>query len=401
MKGGIIARETLRQMYMIFALLVNILVTMYMIVNDDNTMEAGTQQAHYYRLLYCGIWVICAFWYIRDKYIERSLYDTPKTLALFGLFTLGVCISLWATHSGNLKQLIANALVFVAPYLALVGSYCVSNQYEKKNYIFVLIFVTIIACLYSYFSIYKSYNILGERGHFGVAYYALYLLPIMLASEKRWVRIVCIVIVSVIIVSSVKRGGLLALVLGLMVYLIISRYITNKGFKTAIVLCFILLVLGVFFYFMISYLGDNIIERFLNSDDTTGSGRLDIWASLFKRLQTQDLTLWVFGNGHLSTTQYSWENLTAHNDFIEILYNYGIFNFMVYLFIVISLVRYTLRAITQKNKYAPSLAMIMTIYIILSMISIIILSHTCVLVMISFGLLLGWNEQEKKQIVEV
>lgn len=398
MKGRTIARETLRQTYMIFALLVNILVTMYMIVNDDNTMEAGTQLAHYYRLLFCGIWSICACWYMRDKYIELSLHNTPKPLLWFSVFTLGVCFSLWATHSGNLKPLIANALLFIAPYLALLGSYCVANQYKKQNYIFVLIFVTIIACLYSYFSIYKSYNILGERGHFGVAYYALYLLPIMLACEKRWLRIVCIVIVSVIIVSSVKRGGLIALVLGVMVYLIISRYITNKGFKTAIVLCFILALLCVFFYFMISYLGDNIIERLLDSDDTTGSGRLDIWNSLFERMQTQDLTLWIFGNGHLSTTQYSWENLTAHNDFLEIVYNYGIFNFIVYLFFFISLVVYTLQAIRQKNTYAPSLAMMLTIFTILSMISIIILSHTCVLTMISFGLLLGWNEQETKQL---
>lgn len=398
MRKGTIARETLRQTYMIFALLVNTIVTMYMMINDDNTMQAGTQNAHYFRLLYCGVWIICVCWFIKDKFIDHTLKKTPRPLLWLGICVFGICISLLATHIGNLKQLIANSLLYIAPYFTLIGCYTIASQYNKKTYLFAMIMLTIIACFYSYFSIYNSYNVLGERGHFGVAYYALYLLPVMLSSDKRWLRLISIFIVSIIIISSIKRGGLIALVLGILVYFIISNHISGKGFKKSIILFVTLLSTGIFFYFMITHLGDNIIERLLDSDDTTGSGRLDIWNSLIERLQTQDFTQWIFGNGHLSTTQYSWENLSAHNDFLEMLYNYGVFNFFSYILFFISLIIYTLQAIRQKNQHAPSIAMMLSIYFILSMISIIILSHTCVLAMISFGLLLGWNEQEQKQL---
>ena len=398
MRNGTIAKETLQKAYMIFAFFVNIMVTMYMIINDDNTMQAELQHAHYFRLIFCAVWFICAWWYFSEKHINHSIHNTPKIFLWFTIFTIGVCISLFVTHTGNMKQLIANVLLFIAPFLSLIGCYNIAFQYENRKYIFAVIMLTILACLYSYFSIYSTYNILGERGHFGVAYYALYLLPIMLACDKRWLRVISILIVSVIIISSIKRGGLIALVLGLFAYLIVSQFITKKGLKTAIILFITLVALVILFYFLINYLGDNIIERLSDRDDETGSGRLDIWNSLIQRLSMQDFEFWIFCNGHMSTTKYSWENLTAHNDFLEIVYNYGIINFIFYVLFFLSTIGYTIRSIRQKNKYAPALAAILTIFAVLSVVSIIVLSHTCVLVMISIGTLVGWCEQEKLKI---
>ena len=398
MRNGTIAKETLQKAYMIFAFFVNIMVTMYMIINDDNTMQAELQHAHYFRLIFCAVWFICAWWYFSEKHINHSIHNTPKIFQWFTIFTIGVCISLFVTHTGNMKQLIANVLLFIAPFLSLIGCYNIAFQYENRKYIFAVIMLTILACLYSYFSIYSTYNILGERGHFGVAYYALYLLPIMLACDKRWLRVISILIVSVIIISSIKHGGLIALVLGLFAYLIVSQFITKKGLKTAVILFITLVALVILFYFLINYLGDNIIERLSDRDDETGSGRLDIWNSLIQRLSMQDFEFWIFGNGHMSTTKYSWENLTAHNDFLEIVYNYGIINFIFYVLFFLSTIGYTIRSIRQKNKYAPALAAILTIFAVLSVVSIIVLSHTCVLVMISIGTLVGWCEQEKLKI---
>jgi O-antigen ligase len=155
--------------------------------------------------------------------------------------------------------------------------------------------------------------------------------------------------------------------------------------------------MAAFLFFLIQYLGDDIIERFLDSDDDTGSGRLDIWESLYRRLKTQDITFCIFGNGHLATTMYSWENLTPHNDFLEILYNYGLFNLLIYVSFIFSAIAYTISAIRQKSRLAPCLAMFLIIFLILSTISIIILSHTCTLSMITMGFLIGWNEYDKKQ----
>lgn len=394
MEHGITTVKQLRTTYILFALFINVLVTMYMIINDDNSMEEKAQYAHYFRFLYCAIWSICATWYLKDK-IRGEL--KTHIIKSFVLFTITTCVSLCITHIGNILQLASNLLLFATPCLTIMGCYSYGYRYGKENSTFYLIALTILACAVSYVSIYMTYNVLGERGHFGVAYYALYLLPLILATDKRWIRIISIVVISVIIISSVKRGGLLALALGMFVYLYVSRLVADKSVKSSIVLYVYLIIMAAFLFFLIQYLGDDIVERFLDSDDDTGSGRLDIWESLYRRLKTQDITFWIFGNGHLATTVYSWENLTAHNDFLEILYNYGLFNLLIYVSFIFSAIAYTIRAIRQKSKLAPCLAMFLTIFLILSTISIIILSHTCTLSMITLGFLIGWNEYDKKQ----
>jgi hypothetical protein len=56
-----------------------------------------------------------------------------------------------------------------------------------------------------------------------------------------------------------------------------------------------------------------------------------------------------------------------------------------------------LQAIRQESKYAANLAMLFTIYVTLSMVSIIVLLHTATLALLSYSLLIGWNEHERHQ----
>lgn len=387
-----------RTYYLLFALFINVIATMYMIANDNNTMDANTQHAHYVRFLYCAVWAICATWFVKDR-IRGEL--NTQIIKSFVIFAIGTCVSLFITHVGNKLILVSNLLLFIAPCLTIMGCYTYGYRYGRENAIFYLIAITILASAISYFSIYRSYNILGERGHFGVAYYVLYLLPLILASNKRWMRILSIVIVSIVIISSVKRGGLIALALGMIVYLSVSKIISSSNaIKSFALLVFSLIILGGFLYLAIHYLGGNIIERLFDSNDETGSGRLDIWESLYQRLIKQDITLWIFGNGHMATTEYSWENLTAHNDFLEILYDYGLVNLVIYISFLLSATAYTIRSIRNKSTLAPCMAMLLTIFLTLSMVSIIILSHTCTLSMMGFGLLIGWNEYETRLALE-
>ena len=55
MEHGITTVKQLRTTYILFALFINVLVTMYMIINDDNSMEEKAQYAHYFRFLYCAV----------------------------------------------------------------------------------------------------------------------------------------------------------------------------------------------------------------------------------------------------------------------------------------------------------------------------------------------------------
>jgi hypothetical protein len=111
-----------------------------MIATDDNMMEANMQNAHYFRLIFCGVWLVCAWWYVRDKHIEHTIQDTPTLFRWFIIFTIGICISLMATHIGNIKQFDSFRIMFVCGIIA----YSVQSSFiVMQPVVFPLLFVFI------------------------------------------------------------------------------------------------------------------------------------------------------------------------------------------------------------------------------------------------------------------
>ncbi|MGN0235333.1 MAG: O-antigen ligase family protein [Paludibacteraceae bacterium] len=357
--------------------------------------------------LICGIsalcWVVCAFWYVKDiAIVPISSKTSPfrqRTVQWYSWYVLLVGISIIITNHADTKELIYHLLVFVLPLFGLWGTYGYARRFGEQPHFYKMIAFVILCIVVAYGVVYSTYNVLGERGHFGVAYYPLYLLPLMLACDKRWVRYVALVVIGVVIISSVKRGGLLALAMGLLVYLLVKRHIDKKGMKGLIITFLVVAMVTVVFYLAVVNLGDNVLERLFNSDDDTGNGRTEIWAGIFRRLEEQGLSNWIFGNGYLATmagtSNGSWSGFSAHNDFLECLYDYGAVTLFCYLGFLFSWARYILRTIRQHSRFAAPLAMMWVMYVILSMISIIIIYYTSLLSMITVGTLIGWNEFEQ------
>lgn len=395
-----ISVQTLRKIYFSFAMIASILITWYMLINDDNMNATGTQRTFLMRSLFCIVWIIPYFWYMKDVFLQPiSTKENPYRLSSikwFTVYTICTCVAVLLTNDDSIKEFIATIVLYLCPYLIFTGSYVYSHRFNDKSYTTGLVILMIIVCIYAYIAQYNLYNVLDVRGRFAIAYYPLYLLPIALTSNKKWIRYIAIVLISIVLFSSLKRGGVVALVLGMAAYVIVNQYMKHQFtfvFRS-IILLVILLVIG---YIGVQYFGESLIERFLNEDDTTGSGRTEIWASLYARMQDQDYTAWLFGNGHLATMRDSSLHLSAHNDFLEIIYNYGIFSLLAYICFLLSILRYTLQAIRHESKYAANLAMLFTIYVTLSMVSIIVLLHTATLALLSYGLLIGWNEHERHQ----
>lgn len=316
-------------------------------------------------------------------------------LRWYGCFTVIVCISIFLTNTNSFKEMLASCVVYALAWIGLIGSYDYARLYGEKQHTYVLVFIVMCCILSAYYIVYSSYNILGEKGHFGVAYYILYPLPLMLASQKKMVRYLSVIAASCVIISSVKRGGLLALLLGLIVYAAIQYHITPKKNKNIFITIISLVCLGILFYFAIIKFGGDIINRFIFSEDTTGSGRTLIWESIITRLKNQDISKWITGNGYLATmegTMGDRDGFSAHNDFLEILYDHGIVTLICYIGFLISWALYCLTAIKQRSPYAASLSMMFTIYFILSMLSIVVLYYASLLSMITLGTLIGWNE---------
>ena len=196
--------------------------------------------------------------------------------------------------------------------------------------------------------------------------------------------------VTIIVFSSVKRGGILALLVGLFVYIIIRQRIGkgNIWLNYLVTIGSICAVLGVFFFFAV-YGETSILERFENVGSDQGSGRTLVWAETWRLIQNGDAFEFLIGHGHNTVVRDSIFALSAHNDYLEAWHDYGLIGMILYILAVVSLVASTYKSVRMKHPYSPAFCINVVNVILLSMVSHVAMYFWMSIVMLSTGVILG------------
>ena len=72
----------------------------------------------------------------------------------------------------------------------------------------------------------------------------------------------------------------------------------------------------------------NVTNRFEAMNEDEGNGRLDIYSDVFVQYLDSDLFSQLFGHGY-NMVSVVLKGPSAHNDFLEVLYDYGIIGFII------------------------------------------------------------------------
>jgi O-antigen ligase len=112
--------------------------------------------------------------------------------------------------------------------------------------------------------------------HLGSSYYSLYMLPLVLVYPSKIGKTCLTIIVSLAVFSSVKRGGVLALALAMIAYIITNQLVSKQGKFKKIIIGFCVLTAFIAIFAYIGTMGDNnIFERFESIQEDNGSGRTE------------------------------------------------------------------------------------------------------------------------------
>ena len=106
-------------------------------------------------------------------------------------------------------------------------------------------------------------------------------------------------------------------------------------------------------------------------------------------ISKQSTGMFLLGNGYGTVLRNSQLQLSAHNDFLEVTYDYGFVGLLLYLAAFISLSIYIIKMILERSRFAPPFVLLLVIYLILSMISHIIIYYWSNLVMLAIGYIIG------------
>ena len=253
----------------------------------------------------------------------------------------------------------------------LVLAYVVGYKNRDTLYNSRLIALT-IPIYYVLFISVRAYFLLNtdDIALISTAYYPLCLIPFAFMIKRKWLMwiLVCIIFLSVVLSS--KRTGFIAILGAIVVYAYSTMKINSKGIGSIMkyILAFVL-VGFVGFQIFNNYIASNdihLLERLANIQEDGGSGRDKVYAHTFDLLLNSDLFSLIFGHGFNSVVHYSKYELSAHTDFLETPFDYGIIGMIVYIVFYFRLYKYYAKLKCYKPHYASAFLPTMVITLVLS-----------------------------------
>ena len=226
------------------------------------------------------------------------------------------------------------------------------------------------------------------------AYYSLCLMPFLpLFTKKKWIIVSGYTLVGVIIIFSSKRLGLIAYLAYLLVVIFYDSIKHKRAFSLLKVFLIIMISIVVFatvYTKLQSKYELNIIERTLNLSKDGGSGRDDMYREILQGMNESSLFEWIIGHGYGTTGTVMLKHDTAHNDFLEILFDFGLFPTLFFVAFYIGLLVDSLKMFRERYEYAGVFIGSVVISLLLSMFSTYCVSYAYVTCgMASIGAIYG------------
>lgn len=352
-------------LFYIFAFLLFFFIIAFVNYWNNNMTEVANDTSDKRWLVY-SVYLLTAY----SLYIWSS--NIGSKIGGIHLICLLWCVIMpfviWFNH-GNLFDILQTILW----PLLFESSYWLVKQDKQKLGAFRKFFV--VASIYgAYFFLESRVNMfMHEKTQSNTIYFVFLTLPWLLLAKGKTTRLMLLVLFTIIGVWSLKRSVMLTLVFIWSAYFI--SLIKNKGRSGLnLFLIVILIVGGIYGY---SY-GDQLFkgelsERINREETDEGRNRLGIYTVTWSMIQSSSSESLVLGHGHFGVRRDSILEISAHNDFLEVLYDYGIIVLLLYLTLWVYVVWKCISLYRSNSVMFLPYAVSLSIFLVMSMVSHLIL----------------------------
>ena len=226
----------------------------------------------------------------------------------------------------------------------------------------------------------------------------LFLLPIALCYNNKYVKALSIIAVIIALLISSKRSSMISFSLGIVTYFLMTMTNLSRRKRLYVVLLFLIIAIPLGIY-LSSALGDlYIFERMAGMSEDAGSGRDEVYKNVLALIFNSDLGGMVIGHGWDSVARKT--GMPAHNDLFEIMYDSGWIVACLYLFFYYFLIRYVYRLYKEHSKYAGPMAASVVIFTIHSGVSHVMLYPEYMMAFALFwGVVAGDNSRMQTKLI--
>lgn len=315
--------------------------------------------------------------------------NPPKLVLLVLVWTIWVLVTnINFLIPFNKNLLILNTLeVILWTSFFLFFFIYIKNNSNKLKKVTILFYCLLLFSTYMFFKIYTVSNLLSGKSNalINFSYYPLLLLPWILLVKAKYVRYLGVALIGIVVLASLKRTALICFLLSVTVNGFINSYFKNTISKT-ILTVFCISVPLIFYvpYFYSSYDEIQIFTRFSEILDDGGSGRKEIWSDVINLLINTNWYDWLIGHGHNTVMAYSESGLSAHNDWLEVAFDYGFYGLLLYIILNITLIRKSFLLFNTKSTFTGPFVASYVIFFTMSLSSHLILYPTYFIFIASF-----------------
>lgn len=237
------------------------------------------------------------------------------------------------------------------------------------------------------------------------AYYSLFLLPFVLLVRNRVVKWIGIALIFTTVLLSVKRGGFIGFILSMAVYFFVEVKVSGeqnprKKYWTLVGGIVAAIALYSLFQYYTQTNSIGILQRITSISEDGGSGRTSVWAHTWSMIRDSSLIEWICGHGFNTVYMDSALQLSAHSDFLEVIYDYGVIGSVIYFIIISRLFKYYFYVRQKRKELAPAYAVSMVLWLCMSATAHLVIYTTHFLYLCVFwGLIIGEIDRERRIII--
>lgn len=277
--------------------------------------------------------LILAVWFTYLIFMEKRI---PKLFFFMLLFVMYEILTTSANGVYSIVQIPFSAIEMLAWLTIMFIAYRLVRSAGTIEIILKCGVISAIIFTGYFWKIYLDSTI-NVYGLYNAVYFPLFFLPLVLVAENRIIKWGGIVIAFAMVIVSYKRTAIIFFGIG-MGYYIMHSFFSQKQLYKKLTAFFGIAFIIVFATLLFTYL-QNAYEldwafRISDAVETGGSNRVTIWENMLSAMKEQSILEWLLGHGYRTTDSFG----GAHNDILEILYDYGIIGFGFYSYFCIQLI---------------------------------------------------------------
>jgi|GEM_PF-6489526 len=311
--------------------------------------------------------LLCVGWLI----VGHIGYFTSKKLFFPAPLKLLILLTLWQLLVGVFSSA---PLWTTFVQVGWMGFWCLTMSFFTKMVVLYpdsikkIQFCILFLFVFNLIFFLEGHNQLSERERgLGAAYNVLVFLPwIPFLFRKSMMRYLLSIVIAYLVVLSLKRGALIALIAMIFASQITEMKIT-KSVKKIPAFFVMFLLLCLFVVLINTYTGGMFFDRFSKDEIESGSGRATLWSLTLETIWNSSFFELLCGHGN--NASFDLFGTIAHNEWLEYLLCYGVIGVSILFAFYYLLIRRLKSLIDQSSYYAPAYAACVALLLTQTMVS--------------------------------